>query len=247
MPLPARRPRWRSGSPDRRSSSNDAHDAGGLRFEVVRPFEEHRVTYEGRVLRAGRPRRHGRPAARPSPRTPGCRCRVEQVHRGLAEPWGGEPEPEEGEAPAAVDPEKGFARGHFEQHMAVTGTVTIGDETFELHRRAGPARPQLGSPLLAGDLVVPLAHGQPRPRRRLRHHGLGRRGGAAAGCTASSTTAGYGPAAGCRSATSTSRPTTTTASSTRRCRPRSTPTTRGVRRSRARCGRASRCATGGTA
>ena len=30
-----------------RIGDNDRHDAGGLRFEVVRPFEEHRVTYEG--------------------------------------------------------------------------------------------------------------------------------------------------------------------------------------------------------
>src|SRR5688572_33036846 len=29
--------------------TNDAHDAGGLRFEVVKPFEEHVVTYEGPV------------------------------------------------------------------------------------------------------------------------------------------------------------------------------------------------------
>jgi len=64
-----------------------------------------------------------------NPRVP---CQLDLVHRGLADPWGGEPEPEEGEAPLEVDPEKGFARGHFEQHMAVTGTVTIGDETFEL-------------------------------------------------------------------------------------------------------------------
>jgi hypothetical protein len=26
-----------------------AHDAGGLRFEVVEPFREHRVTYDGQV------------------------------------------------------------------------------------------------------------------------------------------------------------------------------------------------------
>jgi hypothetical protein len=111
--------------------SNDAHDAGGLRFEVVRPFEEHRVAYEGRVLLLDDPSAMADPqrAFADNPRVP---CRVEQVHRGLAEPWGGEPEPEDGEAPVAVDPEKGFARGHFEQHMAVTGTVTIGDEAFEL-------------------------------------------------------------------------------------------------------------------
>jgi hypothetical protein len=28
---------------------HEAHDAGGLRFEVVAPYEEHRVTYDGKV------------------------------------------------------------------------------------------------------------------------------------------------------------------------------------------------------
>src|SRR2546426_3732264 len=28
--------------------TNDSHDAGGLKFEVVKPFEHHRVTYDGK-------------------------------------------------------------------------------------------------------------------------------------------------------------------------------------------------------
>src|SRR5688572_1174996 len=110
-------------------SSHDAHDAGGLRLEGVRPLQEHRGTYQGPGLPLDDPAATADPerAFAENPRVP---CRVEQVHRGLAEPWGGEPE--DGEALVAVDPEKGFARGHFEQHMAVTGTVTIDDETFEL-------------------------------------------------------------------------------------------------------------------
>ena len=58
-------------------ASNDAHDAGGLRFEVVRPFEEHRVTYEGRVLMLddpaamADPRRLRREPARTVPDRPG--------------------------------------------------------------------------------------------------------------------------------------------------------------------------------
>ena len=31
-------------------TSNDAFDAGGMRFEVVEPFEELRVSYEGKVV-----------------------------------------------------------------------------------------------------------------------------------------------------------------------------------------------------
>jgi hypothetical protein len=114
-----------------RITTNDAHDAGGLRFEVVRPFEEHRVTYDGPAVVLDDPAAMEDPkrAFTESPRVP---CRVDQVHRALAEPWGGEPEPESGESRVDVDPERGFARGHFEQHMAVTGTVTVGDEIYAL-------------------------------------------------------------------------------------------------------------------
>lgn len=114
-----------------RIDHNDRHDAGGLRFEVVEPFAEHRVTYDGRAVVLADPSalEDPRRAFTENPRVP---CRVEQVHRGIAKPWGGEPEPEEGETRRPVDPEKSFARGHFEQHMAVTGTVTVGDDAFEL-------------------------------------------------------------------------------------------------------------------
>ncbi len=114
-----------------RIADNDAHDAGGLRFEVVRPFEEHRVTYDGSVVVLDDPAAMEDPgkAFGENPKVP---CRIDQVHRAVADPWGGEPEPEEGEAPVEVDPEQAFARGHFEQHMAITGTVTVGDEAFTL-------------------------------------------------------------------------------------------------------------------
>ena len=114
-----------------RIEDNDRHDAGGLRFEVVRPFEEHRVTYDGRVVVLDDPSQMEDPK-RAFAENPRVACRLEQVHRRVAEPWGGEPEPEEGEPAREVDPEKGFARGHVEQHMAVTGEVVIGDERFEL-------------------------------------------------------------------------------------------------------------------
>src|SRR5581483_11874732 len=51
--------------------------------------------------------------------------------------WGGEPEWEEGEERPDLDPEKMFARGHTEQHMAVTGRVVVGDESWDLGRGLG--------------------------------------------------------------------------------------------------------------
>src|SRR5260370_20297412 len=35
---------------------HDAHDAGGLRFEVVAPYEEHHVSYDGEVSLLANPR-----------------------------------------------------------------------------------------------------------------------------------------------------------------------------------------------
>ena len=110
---------------------HEAHDAGGLRFEVVEPYEEHRDHLRRQGLRARTATRDGRPQD----------CVQRQPARGLHDrphlkavgrPWGGEPEWEEGEAKPDLDPEKMFARGHTEQHMAIAGTVTVGDETFEI-------------------------------------------------------------------------------------------------------------------
>lgn len=109
--------------------SHEAHDAGGLRFEVVTPFEEHHVTYDGKVLLLEDPRDMEDPSTAFAS-NPTAQCRLDLTHRRLAPMWGGEPEAEEGETLPTVDAEKSFARGHTEQLMRVTGSVTIGDDTF---------------------------------------------------------------------------------------------------------------------
>ena len=45
-----------------RVTTNDAFDAAGMRFEVVTPFEELRVSYEGSVVLLERPAGNGRPS-----------------------------------------------------------------------------------------------------------------------------------------------------------------------------------------
>ena len=73
-------------------------------------------------------------------------------------------------SPLTEDLSGGFARGHYEQHVGAKGAIRgrrrgVGD------RRLRPARPLVGPALLAGALVLPLAHDELRRRRRLR--GLG--------------------------------------------------------------------------
>jgi hypothetical protein len=113
-----------------------AHDAGGLKFEVVEPYVAHRIGYDGKVVLLGQPRDMEDPRAAFT-ENPRVACRMDLSVKAVARPWGGEPEAEEGEVVRELDPEKSFARGHTEQHIASTGTVTIGDQTFQLHEALG--------------------------------------------------------------------------------------------------------------
>jgi hypothetical protein len=112
-------------------TSNAEHDAGGLRFEVLEPYREHRITYDGKVCLLTDPREMAEPreAFTSNPHVP---CTVDLHLTAVAQAWGGEPEWEEGEQKPDLDPEKMFARGHTEQHMRGVGRVTVGDETFEI-------------------------------------------------------------------------------------------------------------------
>jgi hypothetical protein len=112
-------------------TSNAEHDAGGLRFEVLKPYEEHRITYEGRVCLLDHPREMAEPREAFA-NNPHVGCRIDLHLTAVGPAQGGEPEWEEGEEKPDLDPEKMFARGHTEQHMRATGTVTVGDETFEI-------------------------------------------------------------------------------------------------------------------
>lgn len=109
---------------------NAAHDAGGLRFEVVTPHDEHRVTYDRKALLLDEPTvmEDPRRAFTENPTVP---CRVDLRAVAVAPPFGGEPEVEEGDV-LPDDVLGGFARGHTEQHTAVTGTVAVGEHGYAL-------------------------------------------------------------------------------------------------------------------
>lgn len=99
-------------------TSNDAFDAGGMRFDVIEPFAELRVRYTGPVVLLDEP------LDMADPRTafttnPRVEATVELTYRGRSAMVGGEPDqPQE-------RPGEEFARGHYEQLVEATGTVTV--------------------------------------------------------------------------------------------------------------------------
>lgn len=111
-------------------SDNDAFDAGGMRFEVVTPFEELRTTYDGKVALLSEPLQMADPR-KAFTENPWVDAHVELTHRGVSPMYGGEPVNDDG-TPLTEDYSGGFARGHYEQHMAASGVVRIGDEEWKL-------------------------------------------------------------------------------------------------------------------
>ncbi len=109
-------------------SSNDAFDAGGMRFEVVTPFEALRTTYTGKVALLEEPLQMASPR-KAFTENPWVDCTVELDYRGIAPMYGGEPVNDDG-SPLAEDLSGGFARGHYEQHVGARGVIRVGDEEW---------------------------------------------------------------------------------------------------------------------
>jgi hypothetical protein len=113
-----------------RIESNAALDAGGLCFEVVEPLRRLRLTYAGSLCVLARPRDMADPA-RAFRENPVVRAAVTLDCTGLAPPYGGRPVAADG-AGAAADPAQSFARAHYEQHVAIAGTIAVGDERWPI-------------------------------------------------------------------------------------------------------------------
>ncbi|MHB8440204.1 MAG: DUF7064 domain-containing protein [Acidimicrobiales bacterium] len=109
-----------------RVTTNDAFDAAGMRFDVVEPFKALRVQYDGPVIVMDDPLQMADPrsAFRNNPSAP---CQVRLEYGGLSAMFGGEPE-----HPSEAAGEE-FARGHYEQLVEASGTVSVGDESWEVH------------------------------------------------------------------------------------------------------------------
>ncbi len=111
-------------------TGNAEMNAGGLKVEVVTPFKELRVTYTGELLVLKEPLQMADPkiAFRNNPRVP---CRMEMTYTGLSPMYGGEMLKADGSS-IEIDPEKSFAKAHYEQHCAAKGFIECGGERLDI-------------------------------------------------------------------------------------------------------------------
>jgi hypothetical protein len=118
---------------------NRAHDAGGAKFEVIKPFEQHRVSYTGKVCVLKNPLEMADPA-RAFRSNPYSRALLEIDYAATSPGWGGELREKRGDQwvspESSGNPEAQFAKGHLEQLGRATGKLVLtsegNDREFEI-------------------------------------------------------------------------------------------------------------------
>jgi len=107
-------------------AGNDAMDAGGMRFEVVEPMDRLRTTYDGSAVYLTDPSQMADPreAFRNNPFK---KVKLDLIHEAAGPVYGSS-----GGNRQIEDPEKEFARAHYEQHMKVRGAIEIDGETMPI-------------------------------------------------------------------------------------------------------------------
>ncbi len=108
--------------------SNDAFDAGGMRFDVVEPFKELKVTFEGKVALLDEPLKMADPR-KAFTEAEHVDCAIDLTYRGVSPMLGGEPEFDEGDK---IPESMQFAKGHYEQHVGAKGTIIVGADRYEV-------------------------------------------------------------------------------------------------------------------
>ncbi len=111
---------------------NSAHNAGGVRFEVVEPWKEHRATYSGKVCLLKDPLELRDPS-KAFKSNPFVATEIDIEWQGLSPAWGGEPRVRQPDGSyVSADAENEFARGHFEQLGRATGLIEIDGRRYEI-------------------------------------------------------------------------------------------------------------------
>ncbi len=107
-------------------TTNDAFDAGGMRFETIQPYEKLRTIYEGSAVHLTEPSQMADPreAFRNNPMK---KIRLDLTHEDAGPAYGSS-----GGNRRIVDPEKEFAKAHYEQHMRVHGAIELDGETVQI-------------------------------------------------------------------------------------------------------------------
>ena len=107
---------------------NDSFTAGGLAFTFVEPFRRLDVSFAGDVLHLA----DGMAMADPKAAylsNPTVSATLDLSYEGISPMLGGELESLDG-SPLEDAHGGDFARGHYEQHVFGTGTVSVGDQTW---------------------------------------------------------------------------------------------------------------------
>jgi len=107
--------------------NNDAFDAAGMRWTMVTPFEELRVDYTGKVVVLDEPEQMANPKEAFT-NNPFAEAEIHLTFTGQGRPsmFGGEPDTPH-EAPGEE-----FAKGHYEQLIAATGTIRVGEREWQI-------------------------------------------------------------------------------------------------------------------
>lgn len=110
--------------------TNAAFDGAGMKFEVIEPFKRLRVSYRGKLCLMKNPQDMADPkfAFKNNPSIP---VELELDYEGVSPMFGGEPVNEDG-SKIEQKAEEAFARGHYEQHMAARGSITVDGKRFPI-------------------------------------------------------------------------------------------------------------------
>ena len=97
-----------------------------MKFEAIEPLVKLRTTYEGHAVSLSDPKQMADPS-KAFRENPHKQVSIDLLHEAVAPVYG-----QTNNERADADPEQEFGRAHYEQHMHVTGTVTIDGETTQI-------------------------------------------------------------------------------------------------------------------